>query len=243
MISKELRLFFPFPMHTSSKNSEMRVSERSHRRLSALVVVGLFMLGVSFAAPRSAQASLIEIDLNAPGDKLLTLDTSTGLEWLDITETAGLNYFPAEATVFVTSQGFRHATQSEVSVLLTSFGIPNFSPGADTVANLVPVKTALDFMGNLNTGENHFHQGIYELDASNLGLTLLQVNPFSSDTTGFATLVQGTSSPKSHNFGGFFGVGHYLVRTAVPEPSSFTLLGFGCVALVGYRWRKRKQAA
>lgn len=224
-----------------SQSTGTNLPERPPHRLSILVVIGLIVIGASLAAPRPAQAVLMELDLNSPGDKLLTLDTSTGLEWLDITETTGLNYFPAEATVFVTSQGFRHASQSEVNVLLSSFGI---SPGGDTVANLVPVKTALDFMGNLNApgDENHFLQGVYEFNTTQLGATLLQVNPFSTDTTGSATLVQGSIVSKTTDFGGFFGIGHYLVREhvdATPEPSTFVLATLGLLSL-GMRRRRRQ---
>jgi hypothetical protein len=31
--------------------------------------------------------------------------------------------------------------------------------------------------------------------------------------------------------------------TSVPEPSSILLLGIGCFGLLGYSWRRRKQAA
>lgn len=198
------------------------------------VIAGLALFG----ACSLSQAALIEADLNAVGDKLLTVDTSTGLEWLDVTATVGLNYFPAEATAYVTVQGFRHATQSEVSGLLAAFGINDI--GSDTVANLNPVKLALTYLGNLGSGENHFLQGVYEFNGTNLAANLLQVNPFSTDTTGFGNLVQGSPVSKSHDYGGYTGIGHYLVRDVapVPLPATLALFAMGLAGLGFFHNRK-----
>lgn len=54
--------------------------------LRALALAGLF--SVSFCA----QAELIPTDWRVANDKQATLDTTTGLEWLDLTLTAGYSY-------------------------------------------------------------------------------------------------------------------------------------------------------
>jgi len=56
----------------------------------------------------------IETDWKNSGDKKVTLDTSTGLEWLDFTETAGLPYN-------TTIPGFRKPTSQEIDTLLEHF--------------------------------------------------------------------------------------------------------------------------
>lgn len=50
------------------------------------------MVAATLALSQPAQASLLSVDLFATGDGLLTLDTSTQFEWLDLTATEGLSY-------------------------------------------------------------------------------------------------------------------------------------------------------
>jgi hypothetical protein len=66
-----------------------------------------------------ASAALVEQDLSAPGDALLTLDDVSGLRWLDLSETVGLSMDDIVADVGGwSSMGFRHATAAEVCDLL-----------------------------------------------------------------------------------------------------------------------------
>lgn len=61
-----------------------------------------------------ASASLLELDLLTAGDGLVTRDTETGLDWLDLTATLNLSYNDIEADLGGwISLGFRHATGLE----------------------------------------------------------------------------------------------------------------------------------
>src|ERR1044072_5412869 len=59
------------------------------------------------------------------GDQLLTLDTETGLEWLNLTATAKLSVLDilSGAGNFATTYGFRYATTDEIALLFTHAGI------------------------------------------------------------------------------------------------------------------------
>lgn len=83
----------------------------------------VFLLAGFLVGTQPALAILIEKDLNAVNDKLLTLGTAPNLEWLDVTATLGLSFNQAELSSFVTAQGFRHATNNEVAALYTGVGI------------------------------------------------------------------------------------------------------------------------
>ena len=64
------------------------VCRSAHR--AGVFSLGLLVATLGFVQP--ASAALIEQDLFTSGDGLITLDTSTGLEWLDVTETLGQTY-------------------------------------------------------------------------------------------------------------------------------------------------------
>ena len=68
--------------------SELRIG----RLLVAVLAAGILV------AP-TAQAALLEVDLNTPGDGLVARSTDTGLDWLDLTESTNLSYDQVEADV------------------------------------------------------------------------------------------------------------------------------------------------
>ena len=107
----------------------------------------LTVASVIFASTVTARAVITEKDLFSPGDKLLTLDSTTGLEWLDVYETRGLSYNDvaiSDIGGFI-SLGFRHATIDEVLALYGEFGITDLSFGL-SAANFLPALDLFDTM-------------------------------------------------------------------------------------------------
>jgi hypothetical protein len=78
-------------------------------------LMAVVALGVSSAA----QAALVSADFKKPGDGLLTRDTRTGLEWLDLSQTSGLSY-AAVASEFAPKYRFQLATPAQVEGLFQS---------------------------------------------------------------------------------------------------------------------------
>jgi hypothetical protein len=74
------------------------------------ITIGLFSL-LSFSG--AANAELVSSHLNVIGDNLVTVDTSTGLEWLDTSLTRGDKYNDYKAGGF----GFRLPTYEEFETL------------------------------------------------------------------------------------------------------------------------------
>lgn len=75
--------------------------------------VGVLAAGLSSVA----MAGLSAADLSTQGDGLLTLDSQTGLAWLDLSQTMGQSLSQVVAANWL-AQGFRLATRQDVADLL-----------------------------------------------------------------------------------------------------------------------------
>jgi hypothetical protein len=70
----------------------------------------------------SAHAELVATDWKNTGDGLATLDTDTGIEWLDLTQTDGMSINQAEGLTVVgsTFDGWRLPTRAEVTQMMVN---------------------------------------------------------------------------------------------------------------------------
>ena len=131
---------------------------RIGRLLIAVLAAGILV------AP-AAHAALVEIDLNTPGDGLVTRDTDTRLDWLDLTESTDLSYDQVEADVggFI-SDGWRHATGAEVCGLFAAVGAePSPCPGGPVFVPCCAVGFLISLLGSTFNGPNIFSaRGVYD---------------------------------------------------------------------------------
>src|SRR5574338_545976 len=88
------------------------------------------------------------------GDQLITLDTQTNLEWLNLTATANLSYLEVlgGAGGYTTTYGFRYATGAEIALLLqhagiTKYGITQVVPFPQS--NHVAMETLIQLMNGI----------------------------------------------------------------------------------------------
>jgi len=194
------------------------------------------------AASSSASAELLSMDWQTTGDNLLTQDTMSGLQWLDLTETYGspVGTVSAELGTGGQFEGFRFATDAEVENFWLNFGI-DLSAGAPTSAASLDsnVETAVGFLGNTwNTyawwdypfgasgitatpnGTGHYAMGAYQTD---WGTTTYE-------TFGTITVTDGLSNIQPY--------GSYLVLASpVPVPAAVWLFA-SALGLLG--WMRHK---
>jgi hypothetical protein len=199
------------------------------RNLIAALLAVLTFPGISSAA-------LVQLDAVAAGDGLITRDTATGLEWLDLTATVqqswvSMNVLLATDPFF---SGFRRATGAEVHTLLANAGFATF--GTFNAAN-VPAATFLtgllgDTMGGL--GSRHGSQGL--LADTVPGPLPIRVATYFTDILVLGSLSGYGDSPDgvAVTWYAFDDIGHFLVRP-VPEPSTMLLVGLGIAAFVRRR--------
>ncbi len=92
-------------------------------RFKKWVVASIAVVFLTIA--NTVGAVVIEADLSTVGDGLLTRDTETGLEWLDLTETLniGRNDIAAGAGGFLPDLGFRFDQGNEFGILLDHIGV------------------------------------------------------------------------------------------------------------------------
>jgi hypothetical protein len=187
------------------------------------------ILAAALLAPTIANSAVI-----TGTDSLYSIDDLTqldnGLEFLDLSYTIGMNYNDAEAAYV--ADGFRIATYTDTTALLSGFGIDasgwngtdDFWNFSSTEAQRDTFNATLDFTSNQNSLAWFDYTGLNTNSYLCIGDGCLNQS-FVNDWN--------TSSDQ--------GIATLLVRdtTEVSEPASIALLGLG---LLGLGMVRRKQA-
>jgi hypothetical protein len=229
-------------------------------------LLALATVGVTLGSLSAAQAALFSVDFQNAGDGLITRDTATGLEWLDLTPTQNLSYqsVATGAGGFTTTAGFRFATQAELTDLLAAANqdptaLPSGVTGGffNIIGDPQGVYLLNKFLGTVSPAQEAVlrsgaavgigatgYFGTPNVDGT-VGAAKLLFNQSASVTYGSQVLLRpsllGTLGfAKTADLSGV-GYASFLVRSAatrsVPEPGS--LVGLGLVAIVGWRrWRR-----
>lgn len=197
------------------------------------------LVALALTSPFPAAAALINL-----GD--VTRDTKTGLEWLDVTLSAGLDFrqiVAGEGGWF--ADGWRYASEFEVRALMQEYVAPTpYTQGIDPGAASI-----LDYLGITATFPGIPHARSYALydDALNapfsqfVGRADIFVNYDSSGFPRSASWVM--SNDMQSIYAGSRFIGSFLVKaSSVPEPDTWALLllGIGGILFAGNRGRNTK---
>ncbi len=202
---------------------------------------------LSLVVMTNANASLVREDL--------TLDTSTGLEWLNLTQTVGQTYNAIVSGYggFTTSLGFRFANGNELAQLRTDAGITGLRSTTGDVSNINNTRTLINLLG-ITSGDGHsFSEYGYIADASsstgNHALATFGVNDIGEydafigrydSNSSFNTFFSFLTNPawQQTNQG---VIGSFLVRAPVPIPTSIWLFGSALIGFIGFNRKKTTQ--
>ncbi len=176
----------------------------------------------------SSKADLLQADSPRFGPGSLTVDTRTGLSWLDLPLTQGLSFDQAEAETGPGGllQGFRHATVNEVGSLYASAGfaagfIAQSSPGFQNVTMLISLIGATEPTRASTTGITGTFDGYGLADYAYLSFGYQEFVPGYFVTSYGGSISPSLSTP---------GVANWMVM--VPEPSGCALLFTGAASML-----------
>jgi len=179
-----------------------------------------------------------------------TIDTGTGLEWLDITLTVGQSYNDVLASSFVTTDGYQYATEAEVEQLFTNAGGTPTPGPAYLPSNIAPAQLLLDLMGCTSyligvpcdgAGED-WAPAMWGSSSEYIALIDDRWNlPEYIVPGGHAGVLTTRSFIHGDDSTSYRAdVGSFLVRTsAIPIPAAVWLFGSGLLGLVGMARRKK----
>ncbi len=209
------------------------------RTISFSVILGVLALGLAIL-PSTAQATLSERDLFTAGDGLITFDSDTNLEWLDLTQTQNTAYNTVLGSTFVVDLGFTFADVNDVTALFDNAGAANQN-GVFTTGQLADAQNLIDLLGcTLFCGSTApTAEGFADFDpfsTTTVSRSFVQVN-LNTNSGRFQnpglTAVKGQSNANG---------GSFLIRSAtpIPEPATMLLFGIGLASMAGISRRSKK---
>lgn len=199
----------------------------------------------------TANAAFEKTDWNAVGDKLVTVDTETGLEWLNLSVTDDKSISMVKAELATTYSGWRLATNDEVTALM--YGI--YSSVSNMEFSFLDARGsgnyplwigANDFASLMSNGVNFtsYHTGLYfdENGVIRYAGSYLNEGGAYTATVGLANTAV-FSETSTINLVGVGGV--FLVRAGDAEPSTPAPvpapLGLGLIGLLGFALASRRR--
>lgn len=178
-----------------------------------------------------------------------TLDTSTGLEWLDLTASTNRSYNDVASQFGAGGdfEGLRHATLVEVRHFFVELGFPI---GSSSTPSSTGMLQAIQLLGETNDANT---SGLFDpTDRVAAGWVDLYVdNPLVGLSFAYLSQMSSTDSDVAGEFTvarAFAGAtlsqrGHFLVRStiSVAEPGILALFGLGLIS-IGFAKRKKQTA-
>ena len=229
---------------------------RSRNKLGSVLVAIFLAVVASGGFTERAEAipvsDLVSKDWMAAGDGLLTLDTNTGLEWLDLSVTATWSIMDVYNAAYLDDSsdlyGFRWANFSEIEDFLDlpiaacCGGSPDAYDHALEMIDLLGLSHDLSGQGDFIAAGFRDTPGAAFCAAGDSSVcTNADNHPVIfwavEGRGGFEVLTDAYSmieEPPEY-------VGHFLVRTAqVPEPGTLILMGAGLIGVMALRRRFRR---
>ena len=202
---------------------------------------------------QSSMAAFVGRDLHAIGDGLLTFDSATNLEWLDVTASLQRNYSDVHAQLGAGGNfsGFRYATLSEMESLFQNAGITPGDGAFVDVGQVAQVEQFVAFFGRTWFAEDGFPgpgvRGIYgQADGDEAHFMAdAGINTSNNTTASFIggqCVFECASFPDARTNP---AIGSFLVREAasvVPIPATGWLLLSGLVGLSRSAKKRRSGA-
>ena len=204
----------------------------------------------------SAHATLVERDWTWRGDNLLTYDTQSGREWLDIWVGTNKKRVDIERQLMPGQRfsGFRLANKTAVAELFEHAGLTGLmNRRSSTPANLEAANLLVRMLGtNYSSGDYTFLAGMmngmadepnygYWLPVASVELNAKGVRNCTADSgcMSYTTEARADADQRTWQYGAFL----YRDAAEVPVPGTAALMGLGLLTLALRRPRARQAGA
>lgn len=213
---------------------------------------GLLLL--LFLSTAQAHATLIQRDwVKNSGDGLLTYDSKTGFEWLDLTQSLNLNRYDValELQAGRKFDGFTFAEAEDVDRLVFDAGFLS-AYGSTSLENVTAVKLlqsllGTTYVGNLGDGATTSQSlGItsgtapepnYGFTSSGVAITIITKGRSCKSASGCGSVAHSHGDPltRAIEMGAFL----YRQPSEIPVPDTGSLFGLG-LAVLAFQTQRRK---